>query len=280
VLGVNRNGYITGVAQAAVITYNPTLSPGDGLQMFLAHVPTFPSPSTAARIVAFTPAGQLSAQAGNGISSAGPYFWISPNFPNGIFDLSTIAAGVTVSEVVNGISMSSTLINDNTSTTATFNFTDDYLKLTLNDVSSFFRKIQVPSAADVYYSANLKRMFYAADNLKSGWYVSLTDDPESIYGDTSILQVAQDNGQNRVAIRDFKTNTYAMKEASGWLVAPSTDNPADWLPVKQWEGSGPCGFRAVDVCTTFLAYVHRSGVWIYKGGDPLLISMEIPITWA
>lgn len=280
VLGVNRNGYITGMTQAAVITYNPNISPGAGLQLFMAHLPVFPNPSTAARIVVLTPAGQLSAAAGNGISSAGPYFWIAPNFPNGIFDLSTIAPGVTISEVVNGIAMTSTLINDNTSTTATFNFTDDYLKLTLNDVSSYFRKIQVPSAADVYYSANLKRMFYATDNLKSGWYVSLIDDPESIYGDTSILQVAQDNGQNRAAIRDFKTNTYAMKESSGWLVAPSVDNPSDWLPVKQWEGSGPCGFRAVDVCTTFLAYVHRSGVWIYKGADPLLISLEIPITWA
>ncbi|HEV7674378.1 MAG TPA: hypothetical protein VGQ12_07600 [Candidatus Angelobacter sp.] len=279
VLGVNRNGYITGVAQAAIVSYNPASSPGDGLQLYMAHLPTFPSPSTAARIVALTPAGQLSSAAGNGISSAGPYFWISPNFPNGIFDLSTIAAGVTVAEVVNGIAMTSTLINDNTTTSATFNFTDDYLKLTLNDVSSYFRKIQVPSAADVYYSANLKRMFYAADTLKSGWYVSLLDDPESIYGDTSIMQVAQDNGFNRVAIRDYKTNTYAMKEDSGWLVSPSADNPADWLPVKQWSGSGPCGFRAVDVCTTFMAYVHRSGVWIYKGGDPLLISLELPITW-
>lgn len=272
VLYVSRTGYLTGVGFASVVSFT---SPGNGFQLYMAYIPTGPAPQTAARIVAFTPAGQLSQAAGSGITSAGPYFWIPPAFPNGIFDLTTIAGGVTVADVVNGVSMTSTLINDNVTTTATFNFTDDYLKLTQEEISSFFRKIQVPNASDVYYSENLRRVFYAVDTLPSGWYVSLKDDPESIYGDTSILQVAENNGQNRVAVRDFQTATYLLKEESGHVLDLIPDNPSDWKPTKKWDGCGPCGPRAVDVGPDFMAFIHRSGAYVFKGTEPYHISPEL-----
>lgn len=282
VLFVNRNGYISGMTSAAVISYN---SPTSGFKLFVAHIPKGPS-NTIARICAFTPAGQLSQLAGTGISNAGPYFFIEPAQQyfvraQGGFNLSNVPGGVTIADVVNGVQMTSTLINDNTSTTATFNFTDDYLKSTTNDVSAFFRKIQMPPCSDIWYSKTLRRMFYANDDIQSGWRVSLLGDPESVYGDSSaIVQVSENDGQNRTAVREFSGIIYVMKEKSGHVLTPSTDDPSKWLVVQQWEGSGPCGPRAVDVCGAFMAYVHRSGLWIFKGGQPFRVSKEIPITWS
>jgi hypothetical protein len=280
IMYINRNGYISGMTQASAILYN---SSTNGFQLYVAHIPVGP-PNTAARLCAFTPAGALSQLAGYGISSAGPYFWIAPNFPNGIFDLTTIGGGVTIGSVVNGVSMTSTLINDNVTTSATFNFTDDFLKSTLNDVSAYFRKILVPPCSDVYYSKTLKRMLYAADNLPSGWYVSLPNDPESVYGDAGgIVQVAENTGERRTAVREFGGVVYLMKERSGHVLTPSPDDPSKWIAVEQWggdKGSGPCGPRAVDVCTNFMCYIHRSGVYIFEGGQPYRISKEVPITWS
>ena len=281
VLFVNRNGYISGMSQASVVSYNGS---SNGFELYVAHIPTGPA-NTAARICAFTPAGQLSNLAGNGISSAGPYFWISPNFPNGIFDLSTVAGGVTIGDVVNGIQMTSTLINDNVTTTATFNFSDDYLKSTEQDVSDYFRKIRVPGSSDVFYSTTLQRMFYAADIFPSGWYVSLQNDPESVYGDTGIVQAAENTSERRTAVREFGGVVYLMKERSGHVLTPSATDPSTWQVTAQWNSdkgtaAGPCGPRAVDTCTNFMCFVHRSGVYVFEGGQPYRISKELPITWS
>ena len=280
VLFVNRNGYISGMSAASVIAANFGTA---GYQLYVPYIPTGPS-NTIARICAFTPAGTLSQLAGTGISNAGPYFYILPQMPNGIFNLSAAPPGVSVADVVNGVQESSTLINDNVTTSATFNFDDNYLKATLNEVSSYFRKIQVPNCSDIFYSKTLRRMFYAADNLPSGWYVSLQDDPESVYGDVAgIIQAAENNGWNRTAIREFDGQLYLMKEQGGHAVTPNANDPSTWTVTEQWSGSGPCGPRAVDVATEFLCYVHRSGVWIYTGGKPKHISKELPahtgLTW-
>lgn len=274
VLFVNRNGFISGMSQASVITANLNVA---SFQVHVTPIPLGPA-NTVARILAFTPAGTLTQIAGTGISAAGPFFWIPPAFSNGIFDLSQIAAGVTVSDVVNGVTMHSTLINDNTTTTVDLNFTDDYLKATLNDVSQYFRKIQVQGCSDIYFSSTMKRIVYKPDNLPSGFYVSLPSDPESVYGD-SIIQVAENNSEKLITCRDFKGIIYGLKERSGHVITPTADDPSKWPVTKQWEGSGPCGPRAVDTCTGFMCYVHRSGVYIFTGGVPIRISKEIPITW-
>lgn len=278
VLFLSRNGYISGVSAAAVVSYN---SPTAGYQLYMPYIPTGPA-NTQARIVAFTPAGDLSTLAGNGISSGGPYFWIPPSgFTQVDFDITKIAGGITVADIANGISMTSTVVNDNTTTSGTFNFTDDYLKDGENDLSACFRKIQIPDLVDVFYSETMRRMFYRVDSLPSGWYVSAKGDPETVYGDAGFVQVAENNGENAITAREYGGVVYLLKERSGHALSEDATDPAQWKPVKQWGGSGPSGPRAVDTCTTFLCYVHRSGVYIYKGGaEPFRISKEIPITWS
>lgn len=275
VLFVNRNGYISGMTQASVVSYNGA---SNGFQLYVPHIPVGPA-GTIARICAITPAGQLNQLAGTGISNAGPYFWIAPSvqyFLTSGFDLTKAPPGVTIADVNNGVQMTSTVVNDNVTTSATFNFTDDYLKQTENEVTDYFRKFQVPPCSDIYYSETLRRMFYAADNLQSGWYVSLQDDPESVYSDTGLVQAAENNGQNRTAVREYAGVVYLMKERGGFALSNVTGDPSTWEAVPQWKGSGPCGPRAVDVCTEFLCYVHRSGVYIFKGGLPFRISKELP----
>jgi hypothetical protein len=275
---INRNGYFAGVSSAAVFSYT---APTAGLKMYIPYIPIGPA-NTQARVVAFTPAGTLSQLAGSGISSAGPYFWIPPaGFAEGDFSFSDIAGGVTIADIVSGVQMTSTMINDNVTTTATFNFTDDYLKSTMLNVSDSFRKIRIPDISDAYFAESIGRMLYSVDSLPSGWYVSAEGDPETVYGDTGLVQVAENNGQNRVAVREFSSTIYLFKERSGHVLQPDATDPVNWKAAKQWDGSGPCGKRALDVCTTFLCYVHRSGVYIYAGsGSPKRISKEIPISWS
>jgi hypothetical protein len=54
----------------------------------------------------------------------------------------------------------------------------------------------VSPCSDIYYSETLRRMFYATENLQSGWYVSLEDDPAGVYSDTGLVQAAENSGQN------------------------------------------------------------------------------------
>lgn len=277
VLFVDRNDYITGMSDASVIGEN---IPFNNFALSFDTIPLGPSPQTAARIIAITPAGQLNQIAGTGVTAAGPYFWIPPRFPIGTFDLAKIPAGVTVNSVVNGVSMTSTLINDNTTTAANFNFTDDFLKSTQNDVSSYFRKIQVPPLADVQYLPSIQRMAYATDNLPQGWYISALNDPETIFGDTGLVDIEDTNG-TRTAIRELRGTVYPMKMRAGYTLTPNPSDPSRWTVTLAWTGVGPCGFRAVDVCKEFMVFVHRSGVYIYFGSDlPRLISDDIPKTWA
>lgn len=241
VLFKNRNGYITGMTEASVQGLNVTAS---AQQLTVTNIPLGPAPSTAARILCFTVAGG---------ATVGDYFYIPSQ------------------DSVNGITMTSTVINDNTTTSATFNFTDVYL-LSTTKVTSFFRKIQAPPCVDIYYSATLNRMVLTNP---TGHLVSLAGDPESFYGDTSPVQPGQLDGQNTICWRDYRGTSYSLKERSGYIVEVSENDPSTWQTVKKWEGVGPCGPRAAAVCTAFLCFAHRSGFYVFFGDAPQRVSKEI-----
>jgi hypothetical protein len=248
VLFKNRNGYITGMTEAAVAGLNIGTA---SKQLTVSNVPLGPA-NTAARICAFTVSGG---------STAGDYFYIPLN------------------DSVSGIPITTTIINDNTSTTATFNFTDVYL-LSSTKVTSFFRKIPVPNCVDIYFSESTGRMMVSgAAGYPSGWLVSLPNDPESFYGDTGVVQAGENDGQRAIAWRDFRGVSYGLKERSGYVIEPNANDPSTWLVTKRWDGVGPVGPRAIDVSSLFLAFVHRSGVYVFMGDAPLRISKEIPKTW-
>jgi hypothetical protein len=251
VLFVNRNGYISGMTQASVVGLN-VLS--NGAQLYMARVPIGPA-NTMQRIVAFGIAGG---------TSVGPFAYIPAN------------------DSVNGIPITSTVINDNTTTTATFNFTDIYLTLqmaTTTNVTSFFDKIQIPNCSGCYFSPTLNRMIWFPDATPSGFYIAPVRDPETIFGSTGILQISENDKEKRVGWVDFKAVQYVLKEKSGHIVSVSAVNPAQWTARRQWTGMGPCGPRAYDVGPAFIFFVHRSGAYVFTGTDPAWISKEIPLTW-
>ena len=248
VLFKNRNGSISGMTEASVLTIN---IPSNGRQLWMGNLPAGPA-NTAARVVCFTVSGG---------STAGDYFYIPSN------------------DSVSGIPITSTVVNDNTTTTATFNFTDVYL-LASTKVTSFFRKIQAPACVDIYFSQTTGRMVMSgATGFPSGWLISLPDDPESFYGDTGIVQAGENDGQRAIAWREFRGTSYGFKERSGYVIEPGATDPSTWQVTKRWDGVGPAGPRAVDVASSFMVFVHRSGAYVFTGDTPVRISKEIPKTW-
>lgn len=251
VLFVNRNGYIGGMTQASVIGLNV---PASGSQIFMGNIPIGPA-NTKQRIVAFGIAGG---------TSVGPFAYIP------------------TTDSVNGIQMTSTVINDNTTTSATFNFTDIYLTLqmaTTTNVTGFFDKIQIPNCSGCYFSPTLNRMIWFPDSMPSGFLIAAVRDPETIFGSTGTVQISENDREKRMGWVDWKSVQYVLKEKSGHEVTVSSTNPSQWTSRRRWTGMGPCGPRAYDVGPDFIFFVHRSGAFVFRGDTPDRVSKDIPITW-
>ncbi|MDE2102635.1 MAG: hypothetical protein KGL39_35645 [Patescibacteria group bacterium] len=244
----NRNGNLSGTVPA--FTSIDVDLPG--YELYMANIPIGPE-NIVNRTIGFGIADG---------TDVGPFFYIP---------------SATVS---NGVTMTATVIPDNTSTTAFFNFTDEFLQAeTSTDMTDRLRCILPPPAVDVYYSPSIDRVVLTGvDGYASGHYISLAADSESYYGDTSPIQVANGNGQKCICAREYLGTLYSLKERSGFTISPSNTDPSSWSVQQRWDGVGPCGPRAVCVTNEFLMFVHRSGVYIYTAGQPQpeLITKELP----
>ncbi len=208
----------------------------------MANIPIGPA-NTLNRTIGFTVADG---------TNVGPFFYIPS---------ATVSAG---------IPMTATVIGDNTTTTAFFNFTDEFLEAeTSTDMTDRLRCILPPAAVDVYYSPSIDRVVLSGvDGYGSGHYISLAADSESYYGDTSPIQVANGNGQRCICAREFQGTLFSLKERSGFTISPTATDPSTWSVQQRWEGVGPCGPRAVCVTNEFLFFVHRSGAYAYAPSEP------------
>jgi hypothetical protein len=247
----NRNGNLSPTVPA--FTSVSVDVPGE--QLFMANIPLGPS-NIVNRTIGFTVADG---------TDAGPFFYIPTT---------TVSAN---------IPMTATVIGDNTTTTAFFNFTDEFLQAeTATDMTDRLRCIQAPPAVDVYYSPSTDRVVLTGvDGYGSGHYISLAADSESFYGDTSPIQVANGNGQRCICAREFQGTLFSLKERSGFTITPTATDPSTWSVQQRWEGVGPCGARAVCVTNEFLFFVHRSGAYAYTPSEPQpkLMTKEIPNLW-
>jgi hypothetical protein len=248
----NRNGNLS-----PTVTSFTAISvdvPGD--QLYMANIPTGPA-NTLNRTIGFTVADG---------TNAGPFFYIPA---------STVSAG---------IPMTATVIDDNTTTTAFFNFTDEFLEAEAStDMTDRLRCVLPPAAVDVYYAPSIDRVVLSGvDGYGSGHYISLAADSESYNGDTSPIQVANGNGQRCICAREFQGTLFSLKERSGFTISPTATDPSTWSVQQRWEGVGPCGPRAVCVTNEFLFFIHRSGAYAYAPSEPQpkLMTKEIPTLWA
>jgi hypothetical protein len=248
----NRNGNLSPTVTA--FTSISVDVPGD--QLYMANIPTGPA-NTLNRTIGFTVADG---------TNAGPFFYIPAT---------TISAE---------IPMTATVIDDNTTTTAFFNFTDEFLEAeTSTDMTDRLRCVLSPAAVDVYYAPSIDRVVLTGvDGYGSGHYISLAADSESYYGDTSPIQVANGNGQRCICAREFQGTLFSLKERSGFTISPTATDPSTWSVQQRWEGVGPCGPRAVCVTNEFLFFVHRSGAYAYTPSEPQpkLMTKEIPTLWS
>ena len=258
VFGQTQTSYQTGFTNSAAIAVNVTQS---GWPIQALRLPIGPYNWTA-RIVAATVSGA---------SAAGPYTYISqtdvesPGFnqPN--------------------VAVTATIVPDNVSTTAVFNFTDTYLPGASN-VTRYFNKIQIPPSVDVYFAKTLQRSVYTgAVGYQSGHLFSDITDSETVRVPGGNFQVSENDGDRTVCYREIRGIGYSFKENSGFEVITNGGNPSTWAPRQSWSGNGPVGALAIDIGgqddSEFAVWAHRSGLYLFAGQHPILISREQHVAW-
>jgi hypothetical protein len=248
VLFKNQNGYTTGMGDNAPVLVNVE---AEGFRLDVVNIPIGPE-NTVARIIAFGLPGDV---------SLGRFFYILDD------------------EKIGDAEITKTVIPDNTTTTATFNFTSDFLKNAV-DVSEYFDKIEVPECLSTYFAPSLSRIIYAGcKGFESGYLISQQNDPETITS-SGILQVAQGDGGRAIAWREINTNQYALKDNGGHQITPSSTDPSGWGANRRWDGHGPCNPAAIDGTDDFFVYAHKTGFYRYnESGSPLWMSEEIANAW-
>lgn len=249
----NSIGSVSGITLAAVVGYVVDES---GFELAMFNIFTGPS-NIVAREVGFTVADG---------TNAGAFFVIPAD------------------TVSNGILMTSTVINDNVTTSAVFNFTDSFLlaeNTPATNITDRLRVMQPLPAIDAYYCASVDRIFQTGvPGYYSGHWVSLAADYESYYSDTSDIIVGNNDGERAICVREYRGVIYSLRERSGFELTPSTGDPSTWgEPPQRWSKVGPCGPRAVDVCGEFMIFVHSSGIYRYAAEYPELVTKEIPRWW-
>jgi hypothetical protein len=258
IFGQTNSMYQTGFSNSGVFPLYVTQS---GWPVQALRLPIGPY-NWNSRIVASTVAGA---------SAAGPFTWISqadiesPGFnqPN--------------------VSITATIVEDNVTTTALFNFTDSYLPGASN-VTNYFNKIQLPPSVDAYFAKTLQRAVYTgAVGYQSGHLFSDITDIETARVPGGNFQVSENDGDRTVCYREIRGIGYSFKENSGFEVVNNNGDPSTWTPRQAWAGNGPVGAGAIDIAgqddSEFAIWAHRSGLYLFAGQHPQLISREQETAW-
>lgn len=258
----NRNFSVSGFTQASVIQY---IVDEDGWELGIFNVATGPA-NIIARIVAFTVADG---------TNAGPFNYngnINPQVPSQNF----VYPQTILSDQ---IEQSATVFYDNTTTSGTFNFTDEYL-IADNSVTDRLKIIWPAPCVHIAYHPSANRLFQTGlyENF-SGCRVSLAGAPEDYYGDTCDVVVGADDGQRAWGTIEYRSVVYLMRERGAMTLTASANDPNTWAARSKWDKVGPCGPRAFDACDKFLIFVHQSGIYKFDETTPDLMTKEIPYWW-
>jgi len=238
---------VSGIQEAAAFSYDVD---ANGYEIGVFNLPTGPSYIQNV-IVGFAVADGL---------SSGPFFYLP------------------LADTSDGIPVTATILPNGTYS-ANFNFTDEFLEGSIS-ITDRLRCIQPQQCVDLYYSPSVDRIFQTGvPGYYSGHWVSLAADPESYYGDTSVIVVGNDDGERAWCVREFRGTVYSLRERSAFELQPSTADPSTWSVTQRWIKVGPCGPRAVDVCGQFMVFVHSSGIYKYENDYPELVSKELPRWW-
>jgi hypothetical protein len=109
---------------------------------------------------------------------------------------------------------------------------------------------------------------------------SRVEDPESYDGIDGILSVAENNGQAIRAAFKLRERLYFVKEHSLHVTQDDgTNEPSLWSIAEVSRRLGTPSVRGVGIGEDWVVIAHRTGLYIFSGGEPIKISQEIQPTW-
>jgi hypothetical protein len=109
---------------------------------------------------------------------------------------------------------------------------------------------------------------------------SRVEDPESYDGINGLLSVAENNGQAIRAAFKLRERLYFVKEHSLHVTQDDgTNEPSLWAVAEVSRKVGTPSVRGVGIGEDWVVIAHRTGLYIFSGGEPIKISQEIQPTW-
>jgi hypothetical protein len=109
---------------------------------------------------------------------------------------------------------------------------------------------------------------------------SRVEDPESYDGIDGLLSVAENNGQAIRAAFKLRERLYFVKEHSLYATQDDgTNEPSLWAIAEVSRKVGTPSVRGVGIGEDWVVIAHRTGLYIFSGGEPIKISQEIQPTW-
>jgi hypothetical protein len=109
---------------------------------------------------------------------------------------------------------------------------------------------------------------------------SRVEDPESYDGIDGLLSVAENNGQAIRAAFKLRERLYFVKEHSLYATQDDgTNEPSLWAIAEISRKVGTPSVRGVGIGEDWVVIAHRTGLYIFSGGEPIKISQEIQPTW-
>ena len=109
---------------------------------------------------------------------------------------------------------------------------------------------------------------------------SRVTDPESYDGINGLLSVAENNGQAIRAAFKLRERLYFVKEHSLYVTQDDgTNEPSLWSIAEVSRKVGTPSVRGVGIGEDWVVIAHRTGLYIFSGGEPIKISQEIQPTW-
>jgi hypothetical protein len=124
-------------------------------------------------------------------------------------------------------------------------------------------------------------IFPAAEPLNSSLVrASRVEDPESYDGINGLLNVSENDGQAIRAAFKLRERLYFVKEHSIHVTQDDgTSEPALWAIAEVTRRVGTPSVRGVGIGEDWVVIAHRTGLYIFSGGEPVKISQEIQPTW-
>ncbi len=109
---------------------------------------------------------------------------------------------------------------------------------------------------------------------------SRVEDPESYDGIDGLLSIAENNGQAIRTAFKLRERLYFVKEHSLHVTQDDgTNEPSLWAVAEVSRKVGTPSVRGVGIGEDWVVIAHRTGLYIFSGGEPIKISQEIQPTW-